>query len=761
MSNVRTAVAITEGIIEEFINMLYMTGTASYRIIQFAFAVLCKVKGNPPVLQDFESELESIKVSKEEINRYIYRINNACGEHLNEVLPYVGEYILKKMSTALHGGILSQSSELTALVHSLMKERGCRRVYNPFASYGYYAIADFIEKYYGQEEFKDSYHVAKMLMYLNNIDDTGMDNADPLVSWNDYDADCIVSTPRINYIRYSVTRRDSNTKDYVEQVINRFLSSNAQYGFFVVPRSFCIKTFGTTFELRKTICERNMLEMVVSLPTGLFSSASGIAMSLVVLNRYRQKDEEIVLVDADKSYKLADNKERILDTHNVLQLIYDENPNYVARVKKAELFEYDCTFECSHYIRQEIVLKDGQSLMTIGSILERDRGVRCTFTGDVVTNVLQGQNYVTDISKFGDVNNQVTVSQPKVRFHGPHIAFNLQGKIYVHKGDTDFYVGTAMSRYVFKVDEDIINIEYLAMALLSNRVLQRALTGGVIPNINVRVLEKSLIPVDNIAKQAQIVGRMKRIFLNEEKKRLNIREAGGDLSHMLGAPQDSINHLLSSLLDSENLPEEEKGWVKAIEDNFDFMSRLIEIVGADFSALKGAHHEIQISSLLSDYARALKNLKYSNCFDVQLENDLEDLSVSCDKDLLRIMLDAAILNAYRHGFSKRYESGNKLLLRSRGVIYNDTAYVCISIANNGKPLEKGFSKEDFATRDKKAGMMGNTGKGGYHIYTITKMYDGYINVTLSKEWPFILDILLPATNVSLNQIFEEYGDKCI
>lgn len=760
MFNKRDSVLSANGIIDEFINMLYMTGTASYRIIQFALAVLCKCKGTPPVLQNFESELENIKIPKEEIDRYVYRIKYVCGEHLGEVLPSTGEYVLRKMFSALHGGILSQPSELTTLVHSLMKERGCRRVYNPFASYGYYAFADFIEKYYGQEEFKDSYHVARMLMYLNNIDDYGMENTDPLVSWNDHGADCIVSTPRFNYIPHSVTQRDHTVRDYVEVVVSRFLSSNAQYGFFVVPRAFCIKNSGASFALRKAICEKNMLEMVISLPSGIFSSAS-ISTSLIILNRNRQNDDKIILVDAGKSFKLSERKERILDTTDVLRLIHGDDTNNVVRVKRAELYEFDCTFECSHYMRQEIVLKDGQTLLTLGDVLEIDRGERCMFRSDVVTNVLQGQNYVTDISKFGDVNNQVTLSQPKVRFHGPHIAFNLQGKIYVHKGDTNFYVGTALSRYVFKVDEDVINIEYLAMAILSNRVLQRALTNGVIPNINVNVLMKSQIPADSLIKQAQIVGRLKRVFLNEEKKRLNIREAGGDLSHMLGAPQDSINHLLSFLLDSENLPEEEKGWVKAIEDNFNFMSRLIEIVGADFAALKGAHHEIQIASLLSDYARALKNLKYSNCFDVQLENDLEDLSVSCDKDLLRIMLDAAILNAYRHGFSKRYESGNKLLLRSRGVIYNDTAYVCISIANNGKPLEKGFSKEDFATRDKKAGMMGNTGKGGYHIYTITKMYDGYINVTLSKEWPFILDILLPATNVSSNQIFEEYGDKCI
>lgn len=760
MSNVRNAVVVTEGIVNEFMNMLYMTGTASYRIIQFTLAVLCKAKGNPPVLQDFESELESIKVSREEINRYIYRINHICGEHLNEVLPSVGEYILKKMSTALHGGILSQPSELTTLVHYLMKERGCHRVYNPFASYGYYAITDFIEKYYGQEEFKDSYHVARMLMYLNNIDDTGMENTDPLVSWNDYDADCIVSTPRINYIRYSITKRDNHFRDYVEQVFSRFLSSTAQYGFFVVPRTFCIKSHGT-FELRKTICERDMLEMIVSLPSGLFSSASGIAMSLIVLNRNRQKDSDIILVDADKSFKIVDHKERVLDTSEVLRLIHEENSKHVVRVKRADLFAFDCSFECSHYLRQEYVLKDGQTLLTLGEVLEKDRGVRCMFTGDVVTNVLQGQNFVDDIGKLGDVNNQQPVSQPKVRFHGPHIAFNLQGKIYVHKGDTDFYVGTALCRYVFKVDESVIDIEYLAMALLSTHVLQRALTGGVIPQINVNVLMKSQIPVDNITKQTQIVGRMKRLFLNEEKKRLNVREAGGDLSHILGAPKHSINDLLTLLLDSEHLSEEEKGWVLAIEDNFNFMLRLIEIVGADFSTLKGAHHDIRIATLLSDYARALKNLKYSNCFDVLIQNDMIELSVSCDIDLLRIMLDAAVLNAYRHGFSKLYKEGNKLLLRSRGVMYNDKPYVCISIANNGRPLEKGFSKEDFATRGKKAGMMGNTGKGGYHIFAIAKMYDGYINVTLSKEWPFILDVLLPAKNVSSNQLFEEYGDKCI
>lgn len=69
------------------------------------------------------------------------------------------------------------------------------------------------------------------------------------------------------------------------------------------------------------------------------------------------------------------------------------------------------------------------------------------------------------------------VNQPKHKFDGPHLAINLQGKIYVHKSETPFYVGTALSNSVFVVNDKLVDIEYLAYKLFESGILGKAIGG--------------------------------------------------------------------------------------------------------------------------------------------------------------------------------------------------------------------------------------------------------------------------------------------
>jgi type I restriction-modification system DNA methylase subunit len=76
-----------------------------------------------------------------------------------------------------------------------MKERGCESVYNPFAGFASYAMADFIKAYYGQELDLATYNMAKMRLEINNLDYSHLENTNSFKMWNEYGADCIVSTP--------------------------------------------------------------------------------------------------------------------------------------------------------------------------------------------------------------------------------------------------------------------------------------------------------------------------------------------------------------------------------------------------------------------------------------------------------------------------------------------------------------------------------------------------------------------------------------
>ena len=373
---------------------------------------------------------------------------------------------------------------------------------------------------------------------------------------------------------------------------------------------------------------------------------------------------------------------------------------------------------------------------------------------------IEGSNFVDNIAYLSNVQNKVYVDQPKYKFTGPHFVINMQGKVYLHKSEDSFYIGSALKNLVFKVNEELIDSEYLAYVLTTNNILQNSYFGAGMARSNPRQLVKLKIVFEpDIKKQRQIVSNIKRKFFESEKKRLGIREVGSDLSHMLRMPKSKIGNQINRLLSSNSISENDRLRVIAIEDNFNYILRVINTVGVDFSSIKLDCHEVSLYKILSDYASALKNMEFSNIYSIHTDIKIsEDVMINCDEDMIRVLLDTAYLNAYKHAFSDKGSEDNKVLLGCEAVEFDGRPYACITIANNGIPLN--ISLEDFIVKGVVVGETGNTGKGGYHIYTIAKKHGGYIYLTSSLEWPFMLEVLLP---IDLNNNFnlKIYESKCI
>lgn len=749
-------------IINEFEFHLYSAGCSKDRLAQFTLALLCKAKGECHVLTNIEAEFETFGISKDEYLSCVEKIKSVCGSKLHELLPSLADWIIGDFFKSGPMGNFKQPKELTDLVMSLIKEKGCKKIYNPFAGFGSYAFADYIERYYGQEIDFATYNIAIMRLNLNGIDCSYFTRGDSITEWDEHGAECIVSTPPFG-VRFAPAQRNLYGASTIEEfLINKFLSGKAQYGFFVIPSGFCFKSSGEAFNLRKDICEHNWLELVINLPSGIFNS-TGVSTNLIVLNKRRRKSDSICFVDAENLSSLVNKRVKVLKLDEILHAITASDSNITYRVSNSDLFANGCSFDVNRYTTQVLSASEGQEIVSLSKLLRPDKGQRCEFQDAMVRNVLDASNYVDNVVKLGDVHNEVLVNQPKHKFDGPHLAINLQGKIYVHKSETPFYVGTALSNSVFVVNDKLVDIEYLAYKLFESGILGKAIGGAYVPRLNSSQLLSFKIVIDlDKEKQRRIVANVRRSFLDSERKRLGIREAGGDLTHMLGMPKDTIGNLLDFLLDSETLSEAERESVKSIDVNFRYMLRLINMVGVDFASMSVPSHEVLIAELIKDYSKSLRHLKFSNCFDIVEDISIPDnVIVNSDEDLIRVLLDTAFLNAYKHGFEQKYSDSNKVKLGCKCVEYNGNPFVCITIANNGNPLTSGFSIEEFATRGKKAGKMGNTGKGGYHIFTIAKKYDGFINISSSEEWTFILDILIPAANIDSNLILEEYGSKCL
>ena len=760
MQRIQVATDKVNQIISDFVKTMQGAGVGHDWIIQVSLAMLCRAKGND-VLPGINKALSYHDIKEDYLNDIVSQIQDVSGNNIGTILPAVAESLIDRFFYGPWGEV-KQPKELTDLVLALVKESGCKTIYNPFAGLASYAFADFYGTYYSQEIDNTICNVSKMRLYLNGIDYSNCALGDSIKEWDDHNADCIVATPPFGIKIDPEIGRAANASSAEEFLLSKFISGNAKYAVFVVPRSVCFNNRGSIFSLRKSICEKHLLEMVINLPSGIFFS-TGVSTSLVVLNKNRRKNDMICFVDAEKLAFQKRKKEKVLKTEEILHAISINDSNIIYRVATQQLYENDCSFDVARYASQVLSVSEGQEVISLRDIMSLDRGQRCDFHEELVKNVVEASNFVNNIVYLGDVQNEVMVNQPKHLFEGPHLVINLQGKVYVHKGSSQFYLGTALSQSVFKVNEKLVDIEYLAYKLLESGLFEKVIGGAYIPRVNASQLltYKIVIDVDK-EKQRRIVTKTKRSFLDSEKNRLGIREAGGDLTHMLGMPKDSIGNLIELLMLSETLSENDREWVKSINDNFRYMLRLINTVGVDFSSMSISSHEIHIVELVKEYAHTLKHLKFSNCFNLVEDFALsENVVIDCDEDMIRVILDTALRNAYSHGFEQKYFESNVVKIGCKAVEYDGKTYACITIANNGNPMTSGFSKEDFATRGKKAGKMGNTGKGGYHIYAIAKRYNGYINISSSKEWSFILDVLIPAHNIDSNEPIEEYGSKCI
>lgn len=243
-----------------------------------------------------------------------------------------------------------------------------------------------------------------------------------------------------------------------------------------------------------------------------------------------------------------------------------------------------------------------------------------------------------------------------------------------------------------------------------------------------------------------------------EKQRSAHREISSDLSHMLGTTFDKIGDSLSELEDIE----EAKDIMTQMKDSFEYMQRLIDSVGKDFSKTKSKAKvsETCVNKFFLTYCEGWKNYG-KNTFTVNYESSVGDeTTFNINNDFMKVLLDTLLDNVYRHGF-ERFKSPDHLVKISTSFTTMDKKkYILLSVANNGKPFPEDFSLERYISRGEFYGQSGRTGLGGNHVYSIAKYHDGYICLTNDENWRVIVEILIPVEYFNESEInkFEIYGN---
>lgn len=232
------------------------------------------------------------------------------------------------------------------------------------------------------------------------------------------------------------------------------------------------------------------------------------------------------------------------------------------------------------------------------------------------------------------------------------------------------------------------------------------------------------------------------------KERKMLKKTSSDLIHMLGTPYTRINNALDIL--SQDVDDEGRSRISYIRDNFGYIQRLIEMNGANFNDYP--KDKINIVGFMERYIRGWENYG-SKTFSIEFycDGDFEvENTIFANETALAIMMDCLLDNANRHGFHKMSSPDNKVKIHLDQTTLGNKHAVIIAVGNNGKPMPKDFSIDDYITSGKFGTDTGRSGLGGSHVYKIVSSIDGtldFISEAVSSEekdeWWTTFMIIIP------------------
>lgn len=317
------------------------------------------------------------------------------------------------------------------------------------------------------------------------------------------------------------------------------------------------------------------------------------------------------------------------------------------------------------------------------------------------------------------------------------------------KGDA-CYISTGMA---FHTKENLVTPEYLIHVLM-DRDMDMPFTYEDDKLKYKLFLSVPVVIYDSISTQISLVeSALKQEFderlkaLSADQDRFSIRSAAADIQHMLGTPFSQQQVCMELIKRSKDEATYKKN-VAALIDISGYIQRVVTSVGADIASAEFNPKDVELIELVKQYITSYGNFS-SGYFKVSYAEGNADKGVAyVDEDMIKLLLDTIMDNAGRHGFGKKSDKDNLVQVRLDFYKYKDHPYYRISVMNNGKPKNPDYSVRDFISRANFDGESGRTGLGGYHIHQIARKHNGFVGIDSSKEWGFIVNVLIPVKSGS-------------
>ena len=324
--------------------------------------------------------------------------------------------------------------------------------------------------------------------------------------------------------------------DYIAEHINP-VSGRAGV---IVPEGIIFQGATAYKSLRKMLVEKAFLYAVVSLPAGVFNPYSGVKTSILFFDKtLAAKSDKILFVKiTDDGFGLGAQRKQLKssDLPDALNVILDfqkailggdtsrfansELPLQAFAVEKSQIAENgEYNLSASRYKTLHTSAGNRWDLVTLGDICQIERGGSPRPIDDYFTNDSDGINWI----KIGDVaenDKYVTSTKQKIKRSGLSKTRVVQ--------DGDFILSNSMSfgrPYIVKItgaihdgwlllrikDSNLVDPNFLYSVLRSDAVVRQyslLATGGVVNNLNSKLVAGVTIPLPPLSVQKEIVERV-------------------------------------------------------------------------------------------------------------------------------------------------------------------------------------------------------------------------------------------------------------
>lgn len=690
----------------------------------------------------------------------VFRFYKSCNEYIEEYYQDIVEHIISYYSSrgGRYAGMAITPLSIANLMAKLIEDCKPSRIYDPCAGLCTFSLLHGLKgiPFVGQEINSFTKVIADVRLDAAKKTAT-IYNENSTLTWREKDGCDVLASELPFGIRLNDNSLDHNSPKLLEDyVLYKFIKTpSIKRAVLMVSMATCFRR--DNFDIRKTLCENNWIDSIIKLPVGILPYA-GVCTAIIVLNKERDT-QNIKFVLADDCI-INDRKSRTLDYKSVLDRISGTDDKQFALVSVHDTFSKDCSLDPSAYVEKRIEVLPGQKIVKFSSLAVKERGTR-RFE-ETRGRVLQPEHMCESIAEMHTRNisiDEVELTKSAyVKICSKVIIFNVRADRFYIKTDEDVLF-VSPNYNCFTILEDRCLPEYIADCVVNAKQFREsALMGQGMPRID---WDNLLLPIyENLESQKQIVQRIYRQEQNELKKKLESLQVlsgkSSDLIHNLGITFTKISASIGKLL-----KEGTNETIEGLNDNVQFALRQINSTGTDFAFVQPELEKVNLYDTLMRYIKGWDNFGYKT-FDILpiKMNVSDDTKVEIDTTLFYTLLDCIFINAHQHGFNKRENPDNKVLIEVEGVTYKEDNYILIGISNNGNPLPDNFSVRDFVARGVVGINSSQDGIGGDHVCKIAHHLGGFIAIDNDSEW-LTFNVLLPVYITSNDTKFIEYECECV